>query len=138
MAGITDLKVLLAGMKPILSDNSYVFVTCPDAAYGDRAGLDPIGSFREAEGLTLIVPRQNADTAGIAYDGGYRKITLQIHSSLAAVGLTAAVAGALAQSGISANVVAAYFHDHIFVPEEKAASALKTLEKLQLEAELNP
>ena len=131
MTGITDLDALLAGMKPVLGEYACVFVTLPEAAYGEGAELNPMGSFREAEGLTLIIPRAKADEAGIPYEGVYRPITLKVHSSLAAVGLTAAVAAALADHGISTNVVAAYYHDHIFVPTERAQEALAALESLQ-------
>jgi uncharacterized protein len=131
MTGIKNLGQLLAGMDPILGATAWVFVTLPDAAYGDRAELAPLGCFHENEGLTLIIPRSRADDAGCAYDGVYRAITLRVHSSLSAVGLTAAVAAALADHGISANVVAAFHHDHIFVPADRAAEALDALHALQ-------
>ena len=134
MTGITDLDALLAGMEPLLGETLYVFVSLPEATYGEGANLTPLGCFLEAEGLTLIVPRAKADAAGLKYDGVYRAITLKVHSSLSAVGLTAAVAAALAEHGISANVVAAFYHDHIFVPMDKADKALKALENLQQEA----
>lgn len=131
MTAITDLDALLAGMEPVLCVAAYVFVTLPEAAYGDGAELEPLGCFQEAEGLTLIVPQAKADAAGIAYDGVYRAITLRVHSSLSAVGLTAAVAASLTEHAISANVVAAFYHDHIFVPAERAAEALAALNTLQ-------
>ena len=78
----------------------------------------------------MVVARQDADRAGLAYDSVFRCITLNVHSSLEAVGLTAAVSGKLAETGISANVIAAYYHDHIFVPAEKADAALSALNEL--------
>ncbi len=64
--------------------------------------------------------QEAAEKAQLAYESKFNQITLTVHSSLDAVGLTAAVATKLASYGISANVVAAYYHDHIFVQTEKA------------------
>jgi len=80
--------------------------------------------------LTLILPVEVAQQARLQFESRFRQITLTVHSSLAAVGLTAAVATKLASHDISANVVAAYYHDHIFVPAEKAESALLALKEL--------
>jgi hypothetical protein len=127
MPGERDLTRLLANLSPTLSPREYVFCTFPDAGYGDHPDLSPVGVFAEVEGLTLIVPRAEADARGCAYEGVFRCITLQVHSSLDAVGLTAAVAGVLAQHDIPANVVAAYHHDHLFVPAQRAEDALAAL-----------
>ena len=81
----------------------------------------------EAEGLTLVITKDNADKAKLEYESVFKCITLLIHSSLEAVGLTAAVSTKLAENGISANVVAAYYHDHIFVQSVKAEIALDAL-----------
>jgi hypothetical protein len=127
----SDLEVLLQGLDPSVSEEEYVFCSFVGAVYGDRGELDPLCVFREAEGLTYIVSRRSAEKAGVSFDARFRMITLRAHSSLVAVGLTAAVAGALADVGISANVVAAYHHDHIFVPSESVDEAIKVLRKLQ-------
>ncbi|WP_175108399.1 ACT domain-containing protein [Pararobbsia alpina] len=50
-------------------------------------------------------------------------ITLTVNSALEAVGLTAALATALGNSGISCNVVAGAYHDYIF--ERCAAASLR-------------
>jgi hypothetical protein len=100
-----------------------------NGSYSDYAHLSPLASFEESEGLTLIVPVESAEKAQIAYESKFKRITLTVHSSLAAVGLTAAVATKLASYGISANVVAAYYHDHIFVQTEKADEALLALKE---------
>ena len=126
MAGITDLNTLLASLEPVLQPGEFVFCT----VHGDLADftdLEPVASFLEPEALSLVISRSAADTAGLAYDASFRQITLSVHSSLEAVGLTAAVAGRLAEHGISANVVAAYYHDHVFVPAERAEEALAVL-----------
>lgn len=130
MSGILDLKTLLASLVPTLASGEYVFVSHPNANYGDEIELEPIASILEDEGLTLIVPKEKADEANADYQGSFCKITLQVHSSLNAVGLTAAVANALTERNISANVVAAFFHDHIFVPTAQADDALHALNEL--------
>ncbi|MDK1375048.1 MULTISPECIES: ACT domain-containing protein [unclassified Sinorhizobium] len=129
MSGETDLARLLAEMNPILQEGEYVYCT----VQGDTApwpALEPIGTFREAEGLTLVLERSRADAAGLSYGPVLRLITLSVHSALEAVGLTAAVSAALTQAGISANVVAAYYHDHIFVPAAHAERAMAALRGL--------
>lgn len=130
MAGETDLNKLLASLAPHLMAGDFVFCTVKGGTYGDFAELSPMACFRETEGLTLLVTRESADNAGFSYQSIYKGITLKAHSSLEAVGLTAAVSGKLAQRGISANVIAAYYHDHIFVPVEKADKALLALNEL--------
>jgi hypothetical protein len=132
MTGETDLAKMLATLQPHLHDEEYVFCTMGNGRYGDHPELEPIASFLEAEGLTLVIPKLRADEHGIAYEGGFRCITLSVHSSLDAVGLTAVVATQLTQHHISANVIAAYYHDHIFVPAHHADAALAALHALVL------
>ncbi len=131
MTGIEDLQQLLANMEPELHDGEFVFCTVAKGNIADHARLNPLGMFREAEGLTLILPRETAEREGLA-GAPMRMITLTVHSSLEAVGLTAAFSTRLAREGIGANVVAAFHHDHIFVPAadtERALAALKALQK---------
>lgn len=132
MAGETDLSRLLQSMTPQLNPGQYVF--CCVAADHDCCALHPIASLREAEGLSLVLPRDVADAHGLRYDYVAAWITLQVHSSLAAVGLTASFSAALAQAGVSCNVVAGFHHDHIFVPIERAERALSTLRALSAAA----
>lgn len=130
MSGITDLSTLLASLEPVLVDGEFVYATVPADNLHDYLALGPIGLFFEAEGLTLIVPKEAAGSAGLASSAPLRCITMMVHSSLEAVGMTAAMAATLTKEGISANVVAAYYHDHIFVPAadaERAVAALKAL-----------
>ena len=133
MAGIDDLQQLLAGMDPELRDGDFVFCTLANGNIADLARLDPLGMFREAEGLTLILPRETAEREGLA-GAPMRMITLTVHSSLEAVGLTAAFSTWLAREGIGANVVAAFHHDHIFVPAADAEKAIAALKALQRES----
>ena len=130
MTGERDIKKLLVSMSPILMDGEYIFCSFPNAQYGDRPKLEPFASCIEPEGLTLIVPRPRADANGLNYESVFRGITLRIHSSLEAVGLTAAFSAKLTKCGISANVIAGYFHDHIFVQSEHADKAMAALGEL--------
>lgn len=134
MAGETALSTLIRNMSPHLNPGQYVFCTLDDATR--LHGSVPLGSFREREGLTVILERGEADRLGLAYDYSAAWITLEVHSSLSAVGLTAAFAGALAQAGISCNVVAGYFHDHLFVASTDAERALSTLRALAANAQV--
>lgn len=128
MTGETDLATLLASLSPRRDDTEWVFATVQKA---DATLLSPhaIASFREEEGLTLVLPQ--SETGDLDHvSAPMIRIILEVHSSLEAVGLTAAVAGALASKGISANIVAAYYHDHIFVPKASAEKALAILQAL--------
>ncbi|GAD90814.1 hypothetical protein VHA01S_056_00310 [Vibrio halioticoli NBRC 102217] len=130
MSGITELTQLLESMQPELQNDEFVFCTV-QGELKDFVALNPIATFIESEGLTLVVEKQAAEKAQLAFDGSFKKITLTVHSSLEAVGLTAAVATKLAEKGISANVIAAFYHDHIFVQSAKAEQALAALLEFQ-------
>jgi hypothetical protein len=127
MTGITDLSVLLSTMEPELADGEFVYCTVPAFQPEDYLHLRPLGLFHETEGLTLILSLEAARKAGLQASPPMRQITLKVHSSLEAVGLTAAFSRALTEVGISANVVAAYHHDHIFVPAIDAERAVEAL-----------
>ncbi len=129
MAGETDLAALLGSMSPELRDGVHVFVTIPAGA-GVPDGLDPVLLFREREGTTLVVAEAAAAKAGLEAAFRCRMITLTVHSSLEAVGFLAAVTGRLAACGIPVNPVAAFHHDHLFVPADRAEDALLPLRAL--------
>jgi len=129
-SGETNLSKLLNSMRPALIDGEFVFLSFEDADYGDHADLQPLAAIQESEGLTLVVPRSVADSQSLAYDAVFRGITLQIHSSLEAVGLTAAFSSGLAEHGISANVVAGFYHDHIFVQTADSQQAMRVLNEI--------
>ncbi|MEV5973091.1 ACT domain-containing protein [Streptomyces sp. NPDC051921] len=122
-----DLTRLLAGMRPELHPGRYVFTTVDGPAPEDLA---PVVTVAEREGLTMVVRQEDADAASLAYDYVAGWITLRVHSALDAVGLTASVAGALADAGLSCNVVAGFHHDHLFVEHARAEEALGVLEAL--------
>ncbi len=133
MPGESELGALLRGMTPVLREGEYVFCTLPfgtPAGAGLPAGIAPLAAFAEDEGLSVVVARDAAERAGLAGAGPFRLITLAVHSSLDAVGFLAAVARALAEAGIPANPVAAYHHDHLFVPAARAGAALRVLRRL--------
>jgi len=125
-----NLDKLLRDMSPELLPGEFIFCSFENSRYGDHANLQPVACFIEDEGLTLVVPREMADEHALRYESVFSCITLKVHSDLEAVGLTAAFATKLAQQGISANVIAGYFHDHIFVQRELAQKALAALEEL--------
>ncbi|MFI1035252.1 ACT domain-containing protein [Streptomyces sp. NPDC020951] len=127
MTGENDLQKLLSGMRPQLNPGRYVFTTVEG---GVPAGVTPVVTVAEQEGLTLVVGQEEADAAGLTYDYVAGWITLRIHSALEAVGLTSAFARELADAGLSCNVVAGFHHDHLFVPYEHAARAVAVLEDL--------
>jgi len=119
-------------MNPELHDGDYVF--CTTTLLNNINSEDIIGLFKEDEGWTVIIGKNLADQLGLSYTYIAAWITLTIHSSLEAVGLTAAFSNALAAEGISCNVVAAYYHDHIFVAKQDAENAISLLKKLALDS----
>jgi len=126
---VSNLAVLLRCMEPALHTGVYAYCVVPHRT--DISNCSPVATVSESEGLTLVLPEEQAINAGLTVRFRAAWITLTVHSDLQAVGLTAAFAGALAQAAISCNVVAGTFHDHIFVPVEQAQQALATLKALQ-------
>lgn len=128
MTGQRDLSTLVAGMDPALRPDPYVMVTVDvPAALGSAV---PAATVAEDEGLTAVVTRAQADDLGLPYEYVAAWITLRIHSALDAVGLTAAFSRALADAGLSCNVLAGFHHDHILVPWEERETALRVLRGL--------
>jgi uncharacterized protein len=126
---ITDLNTLLASMSPELQPGVYVYASVPFST--DLSAITPIATFREREGMTVIVEEGEALRANIKPLFRAAWITLTVHSDLQAVGLTAAFATALGKANVSCNVVAGAYHDHIFVPIESANTAMAALQQLQ-------
>jgi uncharacterized protein len=133
MAGETSLDVLLKNLEPSLQEGDYVFCTVQNINQLDPGELLLI--FKEKEGITIIVKRDFADCNALTYSSIMAWITLMVHSSLDAVGLTAAFAAALTKEGISCNVMAGFYHDHIFVAKGDAEKAMQALLRLAKEAE---
>jgi hypothetical protein len=125
MSGEKDLEKLLKSMKPEHNSGEYVFCEIKNL---ENINLDEIEMlFREKEGITLILKKEIADKLNLNYSLITSWITLTVHSSLEAVGLTAAFSKALADNGISCNVVAAFYHDHIFVDQKDIEKAMMIL-----------
>ena len=125
MAGVTDLSVLLRSLKPNLNVGSYVFVSLKDISKISRE--DILFEFKEAEGITIILSKEKADNYNLNYEFIASWITLTVHSALDAVGLTAAVSTTLTKHNISCNVIAAFYHDHIFVSTKDTEKAMEVL-----------
>ena len=128
MSGETKIEILLRSMQPLLSPEEYVFCSLQlqDLKY---LNLNPVGTFREKEGLTLILPKKEADRHKLTYSAIFSMITLEIYSSLEAVGFMAAIASRLAQHNISVNPVSAYYHDHLFIPVARSQEAMGLLQE---------
>jgi hypothetical protein len=129
MPPVSDLDTLLRHMEPVLNAGVYVFTQSDDVVQIDPSHV--MASIREPEGLSLVVEESVAAAAGLKPALRCAWITLNVNSDLEAVGLTAALATALGQAGISCNVVAGLNHDHIFVPVNQAAQAMAELKTLQ-------
>ena len=130
MTGGRNLVKLLRNLSPELFDGEFVFCTFQGARYGDYKDLKPIAAISESEGLTLVIPKSIADDRRLSYESVFKGIILGVHSSLDAVGLTAAFSEKLTEHGISGNVIAGYYHDHIFVQSEYAERAIEALKEL--------
>ena len=129
MAGERDLAALLRNIKPELQDGTFVFCTiAPDEAIPTASS--PLLVFREREGTTLVMRREEAERAGLRTTLVWRHLALTVHSSLDAVGFLAAITTRLARAGISVNAVSAFHHDHLFVPEARAEEALRLLQAI--------
>jgi hypothetical protein len=130
---VSDLGELLQSLEPRLNDGVYVFVSIPPDAAIDS--LKPIATFLEDEGLSIIVEESQVEDTDFRVLFRAAWITLTVNSDLHAVGLTAAVANALADKGISCNIVAGANHDHLFVPLESTEVTMAALSELQSKRE---
>lgn len=129
MSGETNLSKLLGSMRPQLQPDRYVFVSLPlDRSLPD--GVPPLMMFGEKEGWTCIISEQAASRAGLASTFPCHMITLSVHSSLEAVGFLATVLPRLAAAGMGVNPVSGFYHDHLFVPADRAEDAIRILEEL--------
>lgn len=128
MDGKKDIKVLLKNIAPKLNAGAYVFVSVKSFKGINRE--ETICEFKEDEGFTIVIEKNKADELHLKYIYAFSWITLKVHSSLNAVGLTAAFSRALADNNISCNVIAGYYHDHIFVNKKDDKKAIQVLTNL--------
>jgi hypothetical protein len=128
MSGQTNLSTVLSSLQISCDDVQYGFATVKD---GLSLPKEIIGTFHEAEGETVIASVEELNHNRIPHEGPYAKLTIEVHTSLALVGLTAVLATKLAEAGISANVVAAFYHDHIFVQFNAREKAIEVLNQLK-------
>lgn len=126
--GEKNLDVLIKTMAPVLNKGDYVFCSINNLTEFNIE--DILCLFREKEGISILINKLLADKLNLPYTSILSWITLTVHSSLEAVGLTATFSKALADEGISCNVIAAYYHDHIFVGKDDAIKAINILQQL--------
>ena len=126
MSGERELAILLSNLQPSLTPGEYVFCSVGHGL-APVSDVQPLATVSEPEGLTVVLLVEEAERLGLRFQGRFRCIRLEVHSSLEAVGLTAAVATALAQHGISANMLAGAYHDHVLVPADRCEDALCAL-----------
>lgn len=128
---VRERAAMLAGMKPVLMEGSFIFCTTQDEAKIERAIPHALALFREDEGVALVLNEVDASRFGFDMSPPMARIILEVLSALDGVGLTASVATALADAGIPCNMIAAYHHDNVFVPKEMEHDAIRILESLQ-------
>lgn len=129
MSGESNLAALLRSMEPRLHAVEHGYGHLP-TGQDLPAGLIPFAVVHEVEGMSVVASVDTLARHGVDHIGGWARISLTVHSDLAAVGLTAAIAAALAEAGLSANVIAGYFHDHVLVPWSRRAEAMAALARL--------
>jgi uncharacterized protein len=125
---------MIAGMTPTLKPGVFVFITTGDTSLIKSLSFQAISTFKEEEGMSLLVSIEAAEKLKLDVAHPMRCITLNVYSSLEGVGLTAAVSAALGDAGIPCNMVAAFHHDHVFVPADKCLKAMEVLARLQSRA----
>lgn len=132
-AKINNLFFLLENLQPTENPGTYVFVSIPGSEKAVLEKIDGAGKimqFMENEGVTFVLKEEIAKSLELSFDGTFKWITIQVHSSLSAIGLTAALSQKLTNEKISCNVIAGFYHDHIFVPTkdfDRAMAALKSI-----------
>lgn len=128
---IKDTAAMIAGMTPELQPGLWVYCTTEDPKTLSTLAAEALAIIREAEGITLVLPVEVAEAHGFETSLPLKQITLMVYSDLEGVGLTAAVAAALTDENIPCNVIAAFHHDHVMVPERLADRAMTALRALQ-------
>ena len=126
----SDLDYLLKNMEPVLEEDELVFCSLDPAAAEEYLPICQ-GFYHEREGVTVIIARHLADLYRLPYDFVFQRITLNVYSSLGAVGFLSRICEILAAQGISVNVFSAFHHDHLYIQTAQAQEALATLQTWQ-------
>ena len=129
-SGEEDLPNILNNLQPELLTEDYVFITSDDNPNSENE-LDPIATFKEKEGVTLVITQERAQGNNLQYNSVFSCISLGVHSSLTSVGLIAAISKSLSDNGIACNVFSGYFHDHIFVQKSLSTRALEVINNIK-------
>ncbi len=129
-SGEEDLSNILNNLQPELLNEDYVFITFDDDSDLENK-LDPIATFKEKEGVTLVITQERAQGNNLQYNSVFSCISLGVHSSLTSVGLIAAISKSLSDNGIACNVFSGYFHDHIFVQKSLSTQALEVINNIK-------
>jgi len=129
MHGYRELSYLLKNMEPVHVPGSYIFAAVSQEIL-ENLGSTPLLVFREKEAITVIVMREIAEEHSLSFESVWSLISLAVHSDLEAVGLLAKITSVLAEAGITANTVSAFYHDHLFVPEQRVSDTLSLLRNL--------
>ena len=130
-SGDENLSNLLNNLQPNLLNEDYVFITLEDYSFDFFNLLHPIATFKEEEGLTLVISEERAKRENFEYNSVFKCISLGAHSSLNSVGLIATISMLLSEKGISCNVFSGYFHDHLFVQKSLSKEALELLKSIK-------
>jgi len=128
---------MISGMEPSVRPGAFVFISTEDLTLAASLSSQAISTFEEEEGMSMLIPVELAEKSGFSVDQPMSCITLNVYSSLEGVGLTAAVSTALGNNSIPCNMVAAFHHDHVFVPYELCDQAMEVLTSLQKQAAQN-
>lgn len=131
---VKGTRKMIASMTPVLQPGIFVFCSMLHSVDAKATLRLARGAFAEDEGMSLILPKADADKLRLTYDTEMRQITLMVFTSLTSVGLVAAVTAELTREKIPANVVSATQHDHVFVPTKHAERAMNLLRDLQARA----
>ena len=130
-SGEEDLSNILNNLQPNLLNEDYVFITLEEYSLEFSNQLDPIATFKEKEGFTLVIKEERAKEKNFEYNSVFKCISLGVHSSLTSVGLIATISKTLSDEGISCNVFSGYFHDHLFVQKSLSKKALELLNNIK-------
>tara|TARA_Y100000996_G_scaffold275663_1_gene217355 strand:- start:38 stop:442 length:405 start_codon:yes stop_codon:yes gene_type:complete len=130
-SGELDLSVILANLRPQLSNEDYVFISLNNCSINRVNRLDPIATIQEKEGTTLVITEERALSDNLEYDTVFKCITLGVHSSLKSVGLINAISKCLSDNDIPCNVISGYFHDHLFIQNDLSKRAMDLLQDIK-------